>query len=92
MWPLRRDLDASDFELEPVPFFEMMNAPVERQQELEPVVERTIVHIIRGYDSATSNEHSRKLQPISTSFITRNEGHEGDFSCDNRLFVMAFVR
>jgi hypothetical protein len=44
--PKRRGLDARDFELEPVSLLEMMDTPVERQQELEPVVGRASVHII----------------------------------------------
>jgi len=47
MRPLRRRLHALDFEFEPVSPFQMMNAPVERQQELETIVRRPPIHIIR---------------------------------------------
>ncbi len=56
MWPLRSCFAARDFELEPIAFLEMMDAPVERQQEFEAVVGRTPIHIIRGYDNTTGNE------------------------------------
>ena len=43
----RSCLDARDFKLEPVALFQMMNAPVERQQELEAMVRRrATIHII----------------------------------------------
>jgi hypothetical protein len=39
-------LDSLDLELEPVAFFEMIDAPIEREQELEPVLGFTTVHIM----------------------------------------------
>lgn len=59
MRSLWRSLDARDFELEPVPFLEVMNAPVEREQELKPVVRGTSVHIIAGYDSTVPAQKQR---------------------------------
>jgi hypothetical protein len=46
VWSLLGCLDAPDLELEPIAFFEMMDAPIEREQELEPVLGLTSVHII----------------------------------------------
>jgi hypothetical protein len=46
VWPLLGCLDALDLELEPVAFFKMMDAPIEREQELEPVLGLTSVHLI----------------------------------------------
>jgi hypothetical protein len=47
MRSLRGCLNARDLELEPIALFQMMNAPVERQQELEAMVPRSQTHIIR---------------------------------------------
>jgi hypothetical protein len=39
-------LDPCDFELEPVALFEMMNAPIKGEQELEAMIRRAPTHII----------------------------------------------
>jgi hypothetical protein len=44
--PFRGRLDEGDFELEPVALLEVMNAPIERQQELEAMVDRASTYII----------------------------------------------
>ncbi len=46
MRPVRRRRDAGDFELEPVALFEMMDTPIEREQELKPMVRWATSHII----------------------------------------------
>lgn len=38
MWPFRRRLPAFDLELDPVALFEVVDAAIERQQELKCVV------------------------------------------------------
>jgi hypothetical protein len=43
---LLRRLDALDLELEPVAFLEVMDAAIEREQELEPMSVSAYVHII----------------------------------------------
>ncbi len=45
MWSFRRWRHTRDGELQPVTFLQMMNAPVERQQELESVIRRRATHI-----------------------------------------------
>jgi hypothetical protein len=44
--PLCDHSDASDSERDPVALFEMMNAPIKRQEELEAMIRRAFVHII----------------------------------------------
>ena len=39
-------LDALDFKLDPVALFEMMDAPIESEQEFEPVFGRPSMHIM----------------------------------------------
>jgi hypothetical protein len=46
VWSLLGCLDALDLKLEPVALFEMMDAPIEREQELEPVFGFASDHII----------------------------------------------
>jgi hypothetical protein len=46
MRPVSGCLAARNFEFEPVALFEMMDAPVERQQELEAMVRPAPSHII----------------------------------------------
>jgi hypothetical protein len=46
VWSLLGCLDALDLELEPAAFFKVMDAPIEREQELEPVLGLISVHII----------------------------------------------
>jgi hypothetical protein len=46
MRPVRRRRNAGDFKLEPVAFFEMMDAPVKSEQELKSVVRGAASHII----------------------------------------------
>ena len=46
MGPLLGRRDALDLELESVAFFKVMDAPIERQQELEPVIGGSFDHII----------------------------------------------
>jgi len=43
VWSLLGNLDPLDLELEPVAFFKMMDAPIEREQELERIVGFTLV-------------------------------------------------
>ena len=40
MRPVRRRIDAGDFELEPVALFEMMDAPIKFEQVLKAMVRR----------------------------------------------------
>jgi hypothetical protein len=49
VWSLLGCLDALDLKLEPVAFFKMMDAPIEREQELEPVLGFTSLQIISSY-------------------------------------------
>jgi hypothetical protein len=44
--PLIGCLDALDLELDPVTLFEVMDAPVEGEQELQAVVDVAIYHIM----------------------------------------------
>ena len=46
MRPLRGHANASELEFDPIALFEMMNAPIERQQELEAMVRRASSHIM----------------------------------------------
>ena len=50
MWPSRGGFDALDFEFEPVPFLQVMDASVEVQQELESIVSVSAFHIISRDD------------------------------------------
>ncbi len=40
------DPDASDLELYPITFFKVVNAPIEREQKLEPVFGSPVIYII----------------------------------------------
>ena len=44
-------LDTLDLELDPVAFFEMMDASIKGQQELKSVFGRSVGHIMSGYDN-----------------------------------------
>ena len=44
-------LDTLDLELDPVTLFEMMDAPIESQQEFESVLGCLIIHIMSGNDN-----------------------------------------
>src|SRR5882672_3804144 len=44
-------LDALNFEPDPVALFEMMDAPIESQQEFESVFGCSVAHIMSGYDN-----------------------------------------
>ena len=46
MRSVRRRIDAHDFEFEPVALLEMMDAPIECEQELQVMVRRAPSHII----------------------------------------------
>jgi len=46
MWSVRARGYPRNLELEPLSFLEMMNATVERQQKLEPVIWRAMIHIM----------------------------------------------
>jgi hypothetical protein len=46
MRPVRGRRDAGDFELKPVALFEMMDAPIESEQELKAMVRCATIHII----------------------------------------------
>jgi hypothetical protein len=45
MRPVLGSLDPPDFELERVALFEMMDAPVEREEEIQAVVQSAPIHI-----------------------------------------------
>jgi hypothetical protein len=46
VWPALGRLYSFDLEPDPVTFLEMMNAPIERQQELERMIKPRINHIM----------------------------------------------
>jgi hypothetical protein len=62
VWPLLGCLDALDLELEPVALFEMMDAPIEREQELQPVFG---FEFISSHDTASDKRVQGKNVPRS---------------------------
>jgi hypothetical protein len=58
--PLRR-LSFLDLELDPVTFLEVMNTPIEGQQELEGMIGPLIIHIISCHDILRSSIPVKRL-------------------------------
>jgi hypothetical protein len=50
--PLFRRFYPLEFELQPIPFLQKVNPAVERQEELQSVVQLVLIHILSRYDSA----------------------------------------
>jgi hypothetical protein len=50
--PSWRRFNPADFEFEPIAVLEIVDTPVERQEEFQRMIRRVPIHIIRGYDSA----------------------------------------
>jgi hypothetical protein len=59
VWSLLGGLDALDLEFDPIAFFKVMDASIEGQQELKPILGRIISHII-SCDDITALPHSQR--------------------------------